>query len=64
MSYQGRSSHPDWESTALTLKEVLEDVLQQLQDDNLEGVRPDIAVLSALDTLEGYFAAVKLDLGL
>lgn len=63
MSYQGPISH-DWCGYLLTLKEVLEDVLMRMDEDERMNVRPDISCLEAYDILEQHMSAVKRDIGI
>lgn len=63
LSYQGPSSIPDWQGTISTLEEVLEDVLDTIDEDRRQGVRPDVIGLTALDTLNQYLERIKQDMG-
>jgi hypothetical protein len=54
---------PNWEGIISTLEENLEDVLGTLDQQKHEGVRADVRVLEAFDTLDRFMKAIHQDLG-
>lgn len=54
---------PDYTGYLLTLKEVLEDLLFRIKEDDATGVDPAVSCLEAYDLLEQHLDHVKRELG-
>lgn len=64
MAYLRSNVLPDWCGYLLSLREVLEDIIFLLDEDDRTGVSPDLSYLEASDRLNQYLDQVKQELGI
>lgn len=57
-------SIPDWRGYLESLEDILEDILEQIDEDRVCNVRPDVSCLTAYDTLNQFLDAAKRELGI
>lgn len=63
MTYRTRII-PDYCALILSLKEILDSVIYQLEEDDRMGVDPTVSFLEAADNLDQQLSAMRRDLGL